>query len=145
MTKRSWVATRVEELPYIRHRAFSTMLTGRPGPAHIEVPMDVQAEAADVSLHDLARRLPVGLQQPDPLAIDKAVDVLRDSRRPVIVVGGGAITSDSAGEQRVVLGERALAVPRGDHGDLPRLGEGEHFAGRVGRDGAAADDDHRPA
>ncbi len=44
--------------------------------------MDVQAEAADVSLHDLARRLPVGLQQPDPLAIDKAVDVLRDSRRP---------------------------------------------------------------
>ena len=34
VSKRHWVATRVDELPFILHRAFSTMLTGRRGPAH---------------------------------------------------------------------------------------------------------------
>ena len=44
VSKRHWVATRVAELPFILHRAWSSMLTGRPGPVHIEIPMDVQAE-----------------------------------------------------------------------------------------------------
>jgi acetolactate synthase-1/2/3 large subunit len=53
VTKRSWQAGQPGDLPFIMHRAFSAMLTGRPGPVHIEVPMDVQAEATDVELHDL--------------------------------------------------------------------------------------------
>lgn len=135
VSKRSWVATRVEELPFIMHRAFSTMLTGRPGPAHIEVPMDVQAEAADVSLHDLARRLPVGLQQPDPLAIDKAVDVLRDSRRPVIVVGGGAITSDSADEVLALAEAWQIPVVTTWNGKGAFPEDHALFAGSVGQTG----------
>ena len=67
------------------HRAFSAMLTGRPGPVHIEVPMDVQAEAAEVELHALAHRLPVGRPYPDPEAIEDAARVLRAAERPVIV------------------------------------------------------------
>ncbi|HWM17202.1 MAG TPA: thiamine pyrophosphate-binding protein, partial [Microbacterium sp.] len=54
ISKRSWVANTVEELPFILHRLFSAMLTGRPGPVHLEVPMDVQADSAEVNLHDLA-------------------------------------------------------------------------------------------
>jgi acetolactate synthase-1/2/3 large subunit len=96
VSKRHWVVTRVEELPFVLHRCFNSMLTGRPGPVHLEVPMDVQAEAADVELHDLARRLPVGRQHPDPDAVARAVEVLRGAERPVIVVGGGAITSGAA-------------------------------------------------
>ena len=96
VSKRHWVATRVEELPFIMHRAFSAMLTGRPGPAHIEIPMDVQAQAADVELHELEHRLPVGKPQPDPQAVERAARVLGAASRPVIVVGGGAITSDAA-------------------------------------------------
>ncbi|WP_272374967.1 thiamine pyrophosphate-binding protein, partial [Acinetobacter baumannii] len=43
VSKRHWVVTRVEELPFAMHRAWSAMTTGRPGPVHIEIPMDVQA------------------------------------------------------------------------------------------------------
>ena len=71
VSKRSWVANSIEDLPFIMHRAFSTMLTGRRGPAHIEVPWDLHAETAEVNFHDLARRLPVGLQYPDPEAIQR--------------------------------------------------------------------------
>ena len=69
VSKRHWVVNSVEELPFIMHRAFSAMLTGRRGPAHIEVPMDLQAETAEVNIHDLAARLPVGTAVPRPEAI----------------------------------------------------------------------------
>jgi acetolactate synthase-1/2/3 large subunit len=135
VSKRHWVATRVEELPFIMHRAFSAMLTGRPGPAHIEIPMDVQAEAADVELHDLARRLPIGAPQPDPTAVERAAEVLRQARRPVIVVGGGAITSNA--EQAVLELARKWTIPVVTtwNGKSAFPEDHELFAGSVGQTG----------
>ncbi|MEU4231690.1 hypothetical protein AB0F17_45970 [Nonomuraea sp. NPDC026600] len=98
VSKRHWVAQRVDELPFIMQRLFSAMKTGRPGPVHLEIPMDVQAESVDVEIHALAERLPVGVAYPDPAAIAAAVEVLSASERPVIVVGGGAITGEASGE-----------------------------------------------
>jgi acetolactate synthase I/II/III large subunit len=109
VTKRQWSVSTVEELPFVLHRAFSSMLTGRPGPVHIEVPMDIQALAADVELHDLERRLPTGRIHPDPEAIEAAAALLRDAKRPVIAVGGGAITAEASGELRELA--EALGAP----------------------------------
>ena len=95
VTKRHWDVARVDSLPTVMHRAFNAMLTGRHGPVHIEVPMDVQAENAEVNLHDLDRRLPVGQQFPDPKAIQQAADLLARAQRPVILLGGGAISGDA--------------------------------------------------
>src|SRR3954454_11676013 len=95
VSKRHWVVTRVEELPFVMHRCFNSMLTGRPGPVHLEVPMDVQADVGDVRLHDLDARLPVGRTHPDPEAIARAGRLLRGAERPVIVVGGGAIVAEA--------------------------------------------------
>ncbi|WP_069874118.1 thiamine pyrophosphate-binding protein [Streptomyces malaysiensis] len=135
VSKRHWVATRVEELPFVLHRCFNSMLTGRPGPVHLEVPMDVQAEAADVDLHDLARRMPVGRQHPDPEAVDRAVDVLRGAIRPVIVVGGGAITSD-ASDQVLALAEHwQVPVVTTWNGKSAFPEDHTLFAGSVGQTG----------
>jgi acetolactate synthase-1/2/3 large subunit len=98
VTKRHWTVHRVDELPFVLQRCFSSMLTGRPGPVHLEIPMDVQAESADVDIHELAERLPIGKAYPDPAAVEAAVDLLRQAQRPVIVVGGGAITSNASPE-----------------------------------------------
>lgn len=95
VVKRQFAVGSVEEIPFTMHRLFSAMLTGRPGPVHLEVPMDVQANAADVQVHDLAKRLPVGRAYPDPDAISRAAELLRSAERPVIVVGGGAIVSEA--------------------------------------------------
>ncbi|MBN9170997.1 MAG: LacI family DNA-binding transcriptional regulator, partial [Microbacterium sp.] len=76
VTKRAWQANSVQVLPSIMHRAFSELLTGRPGPVHVEVPMDVQVEAADVTIHPLGKRLPVGVAYPDPKAVEAALKVL---------------------------------------------------------------------
>ena len=91
VTKRSYSPIRVEEVPFTMHRAFNTMLSGRPGPVHVELPMDLQCESAEVEIHDLAKRMPVGVAHPDPAAVKKAVELLLTSKRPVICAGGGAI------------------------------------------------------
>ena len=109
VTKRSYSAIRVEEVPFIMHRMFNTMTTGRPGPVHMELPMDLQCEVADVKIHDLAKRVPIGVAHPDPKAITRAVELLLNSERPVIVAGGGAITAN-ASQALTKLAERAGAA-----------------------------------
>lgn len=93
VTKRVYKAGRVDEIPFLMHRAFNTMLSGRQGPVHVEVPMDLQTETADVAIHSLAKRMAVGVSYPDPVAVEKAAALLLDASRPVIVAGGGAISS----------------------------------------------------
>lgn len=95
VSKRSYSPIRVEEVPFVMHRAFNTMSTGRPGPVHIELPMDIQCETGDVEIHDLAKRKPIGVAHPDPKAISAAVALLLSAERPVIVAGGGAISADA--------------------------------------------------
>lgn len=96
VTKRSYKAGRVDELPFLMHRAFNTMLSGRPGPVHVEVPMDIQTEAADVTIHPLATRMAVGVAYPDPIAVERAAALLLSAERPVILAGGGAILSNAS-------------------------------------------------
>ena len=135
VTKRHWEVGTIEELPFVLHRAFNSMLTGRPGPVHIEVPMDVQALQADVDLHDLSQRIPTGKLHPDPDAVDDAARLLHGARRPVIVVGGGVITADASAELRALA--EALQAPvvttwngKGGFPEDHRL-----FAGAIGQTG----------
>ena len=135
VTKRHFDARTVEELPFILHRAFSAMLTGRPGPVHVEVPMDVQAAAAEVTLHELGRRLPVGRIHPDPHAIEDAVRLLSTARRPVIAIGGGVISSDATAELKTLaeaLGAPVVTTWQGKSG-FPE--DHRLFAGAVGQTG----------
>jgi acetolactate synthase-1/2/3 large subunit len=138
VSKRHWVPTRVDELPSVMHRAFSTMLTGRPGPAHIEVPMDVQAESAEVTLHDLAMRLPIGVPYPDPRAIERAVEVLSESSRPVIVVGGGAIISNASQAVFELAEAWSIPVVTTWNGKSAFPEDHDLFAGSVGQTGTPA-------
>ena len=138
VTKRHFDARTVEELPFILHRAFSAMLTGRPGPVHIEVPMDIQAAAADVALHELAHRLPTGRLHPDPEAIEDAARLLSGARRPVIAIGGGVISSDATAELKTLaeaLGAPVVTTWQGKSG-FPE--DHRLFAGAVGQTGTNA-------
>ena len=135
VSKRHWVATRVDELPFIMHRAWSAMVTGRPGPVHVEIPMDVQAESACVDLQPVERRLPSGRSFPDPAAISQAVDVLVGAKRPVLLIGGGVITADAT-EELLALAQRwrmPVVTTWNGKGGFPE----DHplFAGSVGQTG----------
>ena len=109
IVKEWWQPSRVDELPFVLHRAWNAMRSGRPGPVLLDVPMDVQADAAEVTLPDPAQREARGRARPDRDAIDEAAALLRAARRPVIVAGGGVISADATAELRA-LAER-LGAP----------------------------------
>jgi acetolactate synthase-1/2/3 large subunit len=109
VTKEWWQPSRVDELPFVLHRAWNAMLSGRPGPVLLDLPMDVQADSAEVRLPDPVERTAHGRPRPPADELERAASLLRDARRPVIVAGGGAILSE-ASEEITALAER-LGAP----------------------------------
>jgi thiamine pyrophosphate-dependent acetolactate synthase large subunit-like protein len=79
--------TSVEEVPVAIAQAFGRMTSGRPRPVHVEIPFDVLAESAAVSIVPHVRPAAVA---PDADAVRAAAALLRDAERPAILAGGGA-------------------------------------------------------
>jgi acetolactate synthase-1/2/3 large subunit len=99
IVKRWWQPSRVDQLPNVLHLAFNVMLEGRRGPAHIDIPMDVQAEFADVdAFPEPHTRRARGRPHGDPSMIEQAAKLLLQAERPLIVVGGGVIASEAEAE-----------------------------------------------
>ena len=97
--KRSFQATRPDQLPLMLRQAFTTMLSGRPGPVHLDVPLNVFAESAagpvpDAALWSAARPRAAAATAD----VDAAVDLLLGARQPVLVVGQGAGDGCDAGQ-----------------------------------------------
>ena len=109
VVKEWWQPSRADELPFVMQRAWSQMRTGRPGPVLLDIPMDVQAEMADVRMPEPAEREARGRPRPDAGDVDRAARLLAGAKRPVIVVGGGVISADATAELRA-LAER-LGAP----------------------------------
>lgn len=109
ITKQVWQPSRVEQLPFVMQRAWSAMTTGRPGPVHLDLPMDVQADDADVVVHGPEQFISGGRPRPDAHEVQRAARLLAGASRPVIVAGGGAILSEASTEL-VALAEH-LGIP----------------------------------
>jgi acetolactate synthase I/II/III large subunit len=82
------------------NEAFRQLRDGRPGPVALEMPLDVMALSTEVAL-PAAEDTP-GVTRPDPELVDKAAGWLADAKRPVLFVGGGAVT---AGEELLAIAE----------------------------------------
>ncbi|MEI6893220.1 MAG: 5-guanidino-2-oxopentanoate decarboxylase [Colwellia sp.] len=96
--------THVSQLPKVLARAFSVFNSERPGPVHIELPIDVitaNADALDITPFAIA-----SAPAPAPDAVSEAVALLKKAKRPLIAVGGGAI---NAAEQVIALAEKLSA------------------------------------
>lgn len=110
VTKRTFDVIRADEVPFVMHRAWNAMTTGRPGPVHMEIPLDVQVETTDVDVADLDKRLPVGKPRADAAAIEAAIELLLSAKRPCIVVGGGAITANATAELTMLVEKLGIPV-----------------------------------
>jgi acetolactate synthase-1/2/3 large subunit len=85
---------RVDELPRVLARAFAVFASERPGPVHIELPLDVITAPADhLCKTPWCIPSPPG---PDPGAIAVAVDKLATALRPLMIVGGGTMNCPAA-------------------------------------------------
>jgi acetolactate synthase I/II/III large subunit len=95
VVKRYWSVSHTEQLPYVMHRAFNQMMGGRRGPVLLDLPMDVQADAASMVVPEPSQREDQGRSRPDANEISRAAQLLVNAKRPVILAGGGVITSEA--------------------------------------------------
>jgi acetolactate synthase-1/2/3 large subunit len=111
VVKRWWQPSRVDQLPNVLHLAYNVMLEGRRGPAYIDVPMDLQAEEADIaSLPDPVTRRPRGRAHGDPQVVESLAKLLASARRPLLLAGGGVIASQAESELQAVAEFLGAAV-----------------------------------
>jgi acetolactate synthase-1/2/3 large subunit len=96
IVKHSWVVRDPSQIGRIVAEAFLIASSGRPGPVLIDVPKDVGAEQFDYVPVAPGTAIPAGFQpptQPDPDRLQQALALIRQSHRPLLYVGGGAVGS----------------------------------------------------
>ena len=92
-----WAVTVQEPalVPRVFQQAFHVMRSGRPGPVLIDLPLDVQL--AEIAFDDETYEpLPVYKPAASRRQIEKALAMVNEARRPLIVAGGGIINADAA-------------------------------------------------
>jgi acetolactate synthase-1/2/3 large subunit len=99
ITKYSYQPRTVAEIPLTINNAFYIATTGRPGPVLIDLPKNVQAGIDNVEFTNKidvrGYKLP---SEPNPTKISAAADLLAQAECPIILAGGGVITSSAADE-----------------------------------------------
>lgn len=94
VTKKSYCVKDAAMVPWVFREAFRIMKEGRPGPVLIDLPLDVQKEMITYD-PDMDFPLPIHQSAPYPQQISRAVDMLLQAERPVMLLGGGVILADA--------------------------------------------------
>lgn len=87
---------RPEDLADVVSRAFAAMRSGRPGPVHIEIPVNLMEAATWIEAATTTQNCALPVAQPSAQAIAAAADLCRTAREPLILAGGGAVWADDA-------------------------------------------------
>jgi len=99
VTKYNYQPKKALEIPKIVKEAFHIATTGRPGPVLIDLPKNVQTETAEMKFTDNVEiRGYKPKINPHPLQVKKAVELLLNAERPIILAGGGVIVSNASPE-----------------------------------------------
>jgi 3D-(3,5/4)-trihydroxycyclohexane-1,2-dione acylhydrolase (decyclizing) len=109
------------------------------GAVALALPEDVQAEAFDVPLAFLEPRVwTVYRQPPAPEALARAVQLIHQARRPLIVAGGGVIYSAATASLRALVDATGIPVCETQAGRGALVSEHPLSLGAVGATGTAA-------
>ena len=107
IVKHSFTVESADKIPEIIKQAFYIATSGRPGPVVIDVPKDTTAPD---KLFDFSYPSEVNIRSynppinPDSSQIERAVETILKSEKPVIYAGGGAINSN-ASKELILLNE----------------------------------------
>jgi acetolactate synthase-1/2/3 large subunit len=114
ITKWSTLVKQADRIPDVMRQAFRIATSGRPGAVQITLPMDVLGEEVNGSLlhaEEPCQSYPSYRTRPDPMAVERVADLLLHASQPVIVAGGGTVTSGAWAELTALA--EALGAPVG--------------------------------
>lgn len=95
--KHNYLVKTIEELPRILKEAFYIARSGRPGPVHVDIPKDVTAK---LGVFEYPSEIKMQTYKPNykgnSKQIKKAVELIANSKKPILYIGGGVISADAS-------------------------------------------------
>ena len=134
VTKYSFIVKDVEKLADTIRRAFDIARKGRPGPVLVDIPKDVTANMVEFESKKIEKpkRLTEMITDED---IDKAVRLIKSSKKPYIFVGGGVVLADASEELREFVDKVDAPVCDTLMGKGAYDGTSENYTGMLGMHG----------
>jgi len=102
VTKHNYLITDIRDLPMALKEAFHIARTGRPGPVLVDICKDVQQDSMEFE-YPTEVNLPgyhPNQNAPDPASVTRAVRLLNEAEKPLIVVGQGVSIANAESELR---------------------------------------------
>ncbi|MEO2506763.1 biosynthetic-type acetolactate synthase large subunit [Clostridium paraputrificum] len=95
ITKHNYIVKDINDLQEVIKKAFYIAKEGRPGPVLIDIPKNIQVEKVEYKKLE-----PLEVARKEELIyedkVSDAIELINNSKKPFIYVGGGAITSDAS-------------------------------------------------
>lgn len=108
-TKHNFLVKHIDELPKILKQAFYIARSGRPGPVHIDIPKDVTAATGEfIYPEEIYMQTYKPTLKGHPNQIKKACEAIKNAKRPVAYIGGGAIASGASELVRDFVGKNKI-------------------------------------
>lgn len=111
ITKHNYIVKNVEELANTLRNAFRIAKEGRPGPVLVDIPKDVTAAVTEYEavIPEPIERKTDYVKTSD---LEKATELINASKKPFVLVGGGAVISDAQEELQEFV--EKIQAPVGD-------------------------------
>lgn len=137
ITKHSFIVKDIRKLAGTIRRAFAIATTGRPGPVLIDITKDVTAAKTEYKkvVPKLINRVTETIREED---IEKAVSMIKASKKPMVFVGGGAVISGASRELAEFVGKVDAPVTDTLMGKGAFNGEHKYYVGMLGMHGTKA-------
>jgi acetolactate synthase-1/2/3 large subunit len=137
-TKHNWLVKDINDLPTIIHKAFHIATSGRPGPVLVDIPKDIQFQKTEyIKKEDVIKKINKVATEINLKEIEKIIDLIVKSKKPIIYSGGGVINSgDKACELlKDLVRITAFPITSTLQGLGAYPGEDHHFVGMLGMHG----------
>src|SRR5262249_36788984 len=118
ITKHHYLVQHTEDLPRVMKEAFHIASTGRPGPVIVDVPKDVQVRQIPVQDWDPPMNLPGyrPFRRASRDELNKVLDAVKASSKPIIYGGGGIIHSSAAPQLKAFAERTGIPLALTLHG-----------------------------
>lgn len=137
ITKHNYIVKDVTKLADTIRNAFAIAKSGRPGPVLVDITKDVTAAECEY-----IRQEPYEVERSTEYIkdkdLDQAIEMINHSKRPFVLVGGGAVISDAAKELKEFVDKVHAPVADSLMGKGAYDGREELYCGMVGMHGTKA-------
>ena len=132
MTKYAAMVRRKEDILQMLEEAYDQALLGRPGPVWLDIPLDIQGAIVDENTL-------IGKQEwketppPSDNELDTLVEIIKQAKKPLVIVGNGIRLSDTYNELNDFLKKSKIPVVTGPHSGVDAVDNTlPNYCGRIG-------------